>query len=76
MTRLHDHPVTDEDVYYEGLVAGYDLRTSWTYGWRKWPALADTLQKAFRDGWLDGRDAGLRDKSPDRRVRGPRHLNA
>ena len=60
--RLHDHPLTAGDLYVYGLDAGYDLRTSWTLGWRKWPALSDRLQKAFRDGWLDGRDRGLRDK--------------
>lgn len=64
MTRLHDRPLTHMEVYGHGFMAGYDLRTSWTRGWRKWPALSDRLQKAFRDGWLDGRDDGLRDKRP------------
>ena len=62
--RMHDKPKTADEVYEHGVTAGYDLRTSWTYGWRKWPALSDRLQKAFRDGWLDGRDNGLRDKRP------------
>jgi hypothetical protein len=64
MTRLHDKRMTREEVYARGIIAGYDLRTTWTYGWRKWPALSNRLQKAFRDGWLDGRDDGLRDKRP------------
>jgi hypothetical protein len=51
--------MTLNQVYAAGIDAGYDLRTSWTYGWRKWPALSERLQKAFRDGWLDGRDRGL-----------------
>jgi hypothetical protein len=59
---MHDRRLTASEVYVFGLTAGYDLRTSWTYGWRRWPALSDRLQKAFRDGWLDGRDNGLRDK--------------
>ena len=61
---MHNRPMTCDEVYEHGVTAGYDLRTSWTLGWRKWPALSDRLQKAFRDGWLDGRDSGLRDKRP------------
>lgn len=63
-TRLHDKPMTRDEVYAHGIIAGYDLRTTWTYGWRKWPALSDDLSQAFRSGWLQGRDDGLRDKRP------------
>ena len=57
--RMHDRPMTEDDAYEAGLSAGRDLRTTWTYGWRHWPALCDHLQYVFRQGWLDGRDTRM-----------------